>query len=48
MEEKWKIPIETPDGNSIKIVYHISGFDCASCATEVEEHLNSKKEIEFA
>ena len=21
---------------------------CASCATEVEEHLNSKKEIEYA
>ena len=32
----------------IKKVYHISGFDCANCATEVEEHLNSKEEVEFA
>ena len=39
---------EIPNGKDIKITYHISGFDCASCATEVEEHENSKKEIEYA
>ena len=39
---------EIPNGKDIKITYHISGFDCASCATEVEEHGNSKKEIEYA
>ena len=31
-----------------KKIYHISGFDCASCATKAERHLNNKDCIENA
>lgn len=31
-----------------KKVYHISGFDCANCASKAERHLNNQKNIESA
>lgn len=31
-----------------KVSYNISGFDCANCALNVEQHLNSLKEIKSA
>ena len=30
---------------TLKKIYHISGFDCASCATQTELYLNQKDEI---
>ena len=33
---------------TIKKIYHISGFNCASCATQTELYLNQKDEIFFA
>ena len=32
----------------VKKVYHISGFDCANCASKAEKHLNTKDNIESA
>lgn len=34
--------------NMVKKVYHISGFDCANCASKAERHLNTKEYIESA
>lgn len=33
---------------SKKVVYHISGFDCPSCANKSEKYLNEQKEIKSA
>ena len=33
---------------AVKKVYHISGFDCANCATHVEKYLNKKEDISYA
>ena len=43
-----KITEEKKNNNVIKKVYHISGFDCGNCATQVEENLNTKDDISFA
>ena len=32
----------------VKRVYHISGFDCANCASKAEKHLNNQNDIELA
>lgn len=32
----------------IKKAYNIKGFDCANCATKVEEYLNKREEISYA
>ncbi len=31
-----------------KAIYHISGFDCANCASKVERHLNKKENVQSA
>ena len=32
----------------VKKIYHISGFDCANCASKAEKHLNTQDNIELA
>ena len=39
---------EHEENKNVKKIYHISGFDCANCATQVESHLNNKDEISYA
>lgn len=31
-----------------KVIYHISGFDCASCAAKAEQHIAKQEDVEYA
>lgn len=42
------INLEVNEKNSLNKIYHISGFDCANCANQVEEYLNTQEEISSA
>ena len=42
------INLEVNEKNSLNKIFHISGFDCANCANQVEEYLNTQEEISSA
>ena len=31
-----------------KVIYNISGFDCANCASKAEQHIAKQEEVEYA